>query len=513
MKYVSGVGVLSVLGVTLAVACSNTPPPDSPGTGGSDDSGDSGGGDGNGESGATSTGGKSSSGGSSSSGSGGGSFQEPIVDEEGWTVLEIADGAKTIYVSTSDGSDDNSGESEDDPVATIAKGIGFLEDGDWLLLKRGDTFQEGIRAWVNGSSTEHRSVIGAYGPLEDPRPIIDPGGGPGILMQGGGEKDTLEHVALVSLHIRQSQSIVGDGNYSAQRDSDGIRVLRPGEDLLIEDCMIESFSTDFSIQGEGDGFFNLTIRRSEIIDAYESPDGEHSQGIYLSQTHYALIEENIIDHNGFNDDTGAEKTIFNHNVYIQGDSPNPTVLNNIIARGSSNGYQLRSAGRAEGNILIENSIAGFVANGTVQDDTVMIQKNNVVVHPWIEALGDMGARGWGLALVYDSKYVFPTEPVDFTGNIIAHGESPASNAIDVPNDYATVTVDLDNIVYDWGNSADEGGPFSDPDRTIPSYNESLGGDASIEAFLEAARQMRKGYWNEDYTAEKVRAYFVEGFSE
>lgn len=496
------------LGFIVATACSNNTPPEDPSTGGGHSAGSGGN---SGLSGSTST----STGGKSTSGTGGQDLGPPIVDEEGWTVFEPGEGTRIFYVSSSEGSDSNSGASEDEPLATISTALGRLRDGDWLLLKRGDTFSSGIRAWVNGLSAEHRSVIGAYGPLEDPRPIIDPGNSAGIVMQGGGERDTLEHVALVSLHIRRSRSIVGDPNYSMQSDSDGIRILRPGNDLLLEDAMIESFSTNFSIQGEGEGFSNLTIRRSVLVDAYTSPGGEHSQASYFSKVHNLVIEESVFDHNGYNEDVNnAYKTIYNHNIYIQGDCPNPTVRNNIIARGSSNGYQLRSAGTAEGNILIANGIAGFVANGVVSSGSVMVQRNNVVLHGSPDALGpsgESGTRGWGLSLVYDPKYPFPDDPIDFTGNIIAHAEAPARSAIDVPRDFDAAEVDEDNVVYKWGSANDEGGPFSDPDRTIPTYQESIGGEATIEAFLAAAREMRKGYWNLDYTAEKIRAYFAEGF--
>ena len=57
----------------------------------------------------------------------------------GWTVVTPSAGDRVIYVSSSQGSDHNSGLSSSSPVQSIARGESLLRNnsGDQLLLKRG----------------------------------------------------------------------------------------------------------------------------------------------------------------------------------------------------------------------------------------------------------------------------------------------------------------------------------------------------------------------------------------
>ena len=75
------------------------------------------------------------------------------IDANGWTTFTPSAGSQTIYVSSSTGSDTNSGLSPSSPVATIAKGLSLLRNGsdDQLLLKAGDTFHTSVQ-WPTGLS-------------------------------------------------------------------------------------------------------------------------------------------------------------------------------------------------------------------------------------------------------------------------------------------------------------------------------------------------------------------------
>ncbi|MEO0611667.1 MAG: hypothetical protein AAFZ67_14670, partial [Planctomycetota bacterium] len=65
--------------------------------------------------------------------------------ETGWTEFEASRDTRTIYVAAN-GRDTNHGRSANRPVRTVAEGIRRLRDGrpDWLLLRRGDTFNESL---------------------------------------------------------------------------------------------------------------------------------------------------------------------------------------------------------------------------------------------------------------------------------------------------------------------------------------------------------------------------------
>jgi hypothetical protein len=74
-----------------------------------------------------------------------------------------------------------------------------------------------------------------------------------------------------------------------------------------------------------------------------------------------------------------------------------------------------------------------------------------------------------------------------------------------------------NIVWDWpqGNRnfmPPTPGPFVDPDRTVASYNDSLGRTATFEAFMDEVFRQSKDNWRTEYTAAPVAAYIRAGFA-
>ena len=132
-------------------------------------------------------------------------------------------------------------------------------------------------------------------------------------------------------------------------------------------------------------------------------------------------------------------------------------------------------------------------------------------------------RGDGIDLLPD------TGLVQVTNNIIAHDLSsrPYGEAIylDPAADNDIVT---NNIIYQWTgedgaivndgqgntispNAIDQSG-YLDPNRSVGSYMASLGGGATLDAFLAAARDQSKSNWNPQYTADAVNAYIAAGFN-
>jgi len=441
----------------------------------------------------------------------------PNLDENGWTLIENSNADK-IYVSSSQGSDNNPG-TENEPFRTIKKALELLDSGDWILLKRGDTFNEPINNWVNGISESQRTVFTAYGDVELPRPIIDPMGSDAIKLTGAGvTPDRVEHVAITSIHLRQSRNNPHSSAWDGSPvKGNGIIVLRPGKDFLIEDVKVEFFSQGLNLQGssESSPLKNIKIRRSVIVDSYSPASVGHSQGIFMRFAYNPLIEENIIDHNGWNESvSGAQRTKFNHNVYIQKDCLNPVFRNNITSRASSHGFQLRPGGSATGNLVMNNSIGGYISNNNFNAESVVQMKDNVAIHASVKPVKD-SILGWGLALNATPDTRPPSTPV-FKDNIMAHSPGEPENGATNPEDLIPLyqgLVQRDNIVYKWGNIPSDPGPFVDPERSIETYMESLGyQDTSMEAFLGKARDIRRYYWQREFTAAAVVAYFQEGFA-
>lgn len=412
---------------------------------------------------------------------------------DGWTVFTPSTDTRQVYVSDSAGNDANSGLDPASPVKTLAKATSLLRDGqpDWLLLKRGDTWtNQNLGDWTkSGRSAEEPMLISAYG--EGPRPLLKTGNSNGITMWRGGID--YNNLAIVGLHFQAHTNTGINGAH-------GIRLDRPGQNLLIEDVELERYATNIVAQSTEPArpFENLSIRRSVIHDAFAQhtgiSGGSHSQGVYTSNVRGILIEQNVLDHNGHNPDVaGAEPTMFNHNLYIQTDSDDLVVRGNIIARAAAHGLQARPGGLVEDNLFLDNSMAVFIAG----DGGIAIE--NVILHASTnELLPDGQSRAWGI----DMKNLDASQAIR---NLIAH----TPGGVDALVGLAGVTSE-GNVVYKWGSET-WAGDFPDPERTIATYDALLGGPGTLESFLGHARQLSLTSFDPRYTAEGANPYFRAGF--
>ncbi len=413
----------------------------------------------------------------------------PTTDD-GWTEFELHDDGKIIYVSSSEGSDDNDGLSVDEPVETPSVAMSLAAPGDWIFFKRGDAFED-LPVAVSGIDAEHPTVVGAYGDESMPRPQFHHG-------FNATAQELMENVAWVSLHLYTRTHDPESGYFDQSSDNGGISFNQPFRNLLFEDVLVEFGQMNF--QGwEEELAENLTLRRS--IFAFSWNDDGHAQGVFMNHVDGVLVEECVFDHNGHYPGL-AEPTKFNHNIYVQSSCNDIVFRNNITARASSHGFQLRPHGIAEGNLSIGNALAGFVAYDNASSDAVQILRGNVALHGVVREFsggGTVGFQMWG-----------GEDGAIFAENILAHAEE-AREALEVPEDYEVDTTG--NIIYQWDDYGEGGGNYSDPERTIMSYHESIGGDPSIEAFMQGARAQRKGDWATAYTAQAVIDYIRDGFEE
>ncbi len=147
------------------------------------------------------------------------------LDANGYTHVTPSSDTKTIYVSSSQGNDSNSGLSPDSPVRTINRGISLLRSGspDWLVLKKGDTFTEAISWTKSGRSSNEPMVFGTYGTGD--RPLIKASANTALYSPNG-----IQNVDIMGLHFQDStrdpNSPDYDGNINGDiRDADH----RPGK--------------------------------------------------------------------------------------------------------------------------------------------------------------------------------------------------------------------------------------------------------------------------------------------
>ncbi len=291
------------------------------------------------------------------------------VGPDGWTVFEKSPDTRVIYVSSSQGDDANDGLSPEKPVKTLEKGMSLLrhEHPDWLLLRRGDEWEEGLSGWFNGNRVCGRSaaapiVIGAYG--EGPRPLLKVGESKFFHVVTGRSMPVdwqgVRNVAIAGLHIYDHTGDPHSPHFdkSKEKGGEGLSWQSTGANLLIEDCYFDY--TGLAVVGHGprkkeveEKLTNFQLRRCVVANNWSSSG--HCQGMFLNDVHGALIEECVFDHNGWNLEVGDRPTWFNHNIYISIRNDGIVARGNIIARGSTTGIYCRTNGVLKDNLCMDNS--------------------------------------------------------------------------------------------------------------------------------------------------------------
>jgi hypothetical protein len=365
-------------------------------------------------------------------------------DKEGFTLFYADEDGRTVFISSSEGSDSNDGFVL--PIRTMQKAEKLLRNGypDRLLFKRGDVFRKDNLNEPferEGRSEAEPMVIGSYGDGKSPRPILCAN-----LALGG-----RTHPSFLVVHgldfyadLRDPDSPDFDLSRKDTHQGWGINMFNEGSYLWIEDCRFRFFTINVELQAGREPYHGLIFRRNVVADSFDP--GGRSQGMYMYNIEHVLIEENLFDHNGWNDRVhNAGKTIFNHNMYLQhgqlGQVFNIIVRNNITARAASHGCQLRPGGIMENNLFLKNALAGFVSYAP------SLVKNNVVLGG--DSIG-REPRGSGLEFLN-----CPLVLVE--GNIVAHkrdrvndqpalGYGPEIKGLPVLESRAEVR---GNIVYDW----------------------------------------------------------------
>ncbi len=495
--------------------------------------------------------------------------QAQEINDQGWTVLEPSVDTRFVFVSSSEGDDSNSGFSPSQAVRSLSRAKSLIRDNsaDWMLLKRGDVWYEGIGHWSkSGRSAEERVVITSYGESDErPKLVISNG----KMLQSGYQVQR-SNLAIIGL------SMVADR--TTEDVPTGINWLASGENLLIEDCYISSFNVNVVCQATGEGDFkNFAIRRSVIVDSWFTQG--HSQGLFVSGATGVLLEENVFDHNGWNPDIpGAEPTLFNQNIYLQTSTTGVEFHGNITSRASAAGVQMRRGGHASRNLVYANPLGmrfGYMtlewpedaASGSLTQNAILggplatseipgsgvgvyierakdtIFKDNVVAEL------DGGSVNWAFAIVgyardiqFERNAVFDwgmairsnanTEGiVQVNGNLWQARESSELIKVDDSSEYGfennklfgfglddrIFRVNGDRFDFDqWvGQDFVEGDEFEaslfpDPGRNLDSYAQHLG-LADAEAFLEAARGQSRANWDPALTGRAASDWIRAGY--
>jgi hypothetical protein len=363
------------------------------------------------------------------------------LGSDGWTSFGKSSDTHVIYVSSSSGKDSNTGLSQNSPVKSLSKARSLMRDGkpDWLLLKRGDTFTGGFGPWkTSGRSSTEMQLIGTYG--SGNRPIINSGTMEGFVTFGG-SGHAINNVAITGLQFFANSYNGKNGSFSTT----GIRLTRQGNNWLIEDCRIQGYKDNITLDGDGSGINGLKIRRCEIVDAYcasSSVGNGHAQGIYLaSGTKNVTIEQNVIDHNGWKEGvSGAGATMFNHDIYVNSGVSGTVIKDNIISRASLCGITIRSGGTIQNNLILRSPV------GVKAEKTSNLNITGNVILDGTDLAGTAGgATGIDAASV---------SSLTISNNIIAREQSSAKyhvTGIRIGGGVKNATISS-NVIYKWQQS-------------------------------------------------------------
>jgi hypothetical protein len=352
---------------------------------------------------------------------------------EGWTRLAPSADSRLVYVSSSRGSDRNSGLSEAEPKATLAAGLALLRQGypDWLLLRRGDRFEGRISWGVSGRGTEAPAVLTSYG--EGPRPLVRTGSDHGFFSSG---PTAMDHVAVVGIHF---QAHTWAGDRPPGHDPSGIGITRPGTNFLLEDCLVEKYANNVCIQGFPGVRRETRIRRNVLVDPLRLDKNNGSTNIFMDQYDGVLIEENVLDNSLEHEEGGA---MLSHNIYLAENNPPAGVVvrRNIAHNGGRTNYNIRPGGLIEDNLSIRGAMGVTMGIGSAKTMATGTIRRNVL----IESRDNQNGQPLGLGIS-----IKRAEGVEISENLIANSTDGTYHvAIVVNEDCGEVEV-RGNIVRSW----------------------------------------------------------------
>lgn len=220
--------------------------------------------------------------------------------ENNWTTYGPAVDTNIIYVSNSVGNDSWDGLAPDwngssGPKKSVTNASSLIRNGysDWLLFRRGDSWQDeslgNLFDGYSGASSTNPLIISSYG-NSTIRPKFNFSASTWFSPSGN-----VENISIIGLHI-----------YSYTRDpfnpqftgggSTALQWLGTGGNFLFEDNKVEYSGTSL----QGSPTLNFTLRRNIFTKAYSI--SSHAQSLFTSMSAPLLIEQNIFNHGGWNDD-------------------------------------------------------------------------------------------------------------------------------------------------------------------------------------------------------------------
>lgn len=456
-----------------------------------------------------------------------------------WQQLDSGRATNTIYVSSSEGNDTNSGDNPAAPVATLQRAFALVNPGGWILLKRGDTFAGAGQFLAipnrdkGGLSAQQPLVVSSYGSGAMPVVAGDPAHGT-ILSNW---RPTSSYFVIQGIHFRNVYRDPSSPAFNPASPGGSVVVLRYGSDhLTFQGNKVEFFQAAIDINScdprpEFAYSDQISICGNHIMNQWSVSGNGHSQGVYASCTRGLEIAGNVFHHNGWLDDAVVPEsgpTMFNHHIYIGGLNDRVSIIENIMSYPSSMAIKLRADttrafqnGIIKDNFIVRSPIGISLGTGEVEPgpyySNVLIEGN------YFTERGDDYPGAQGIMNAFSTN---PSEQVTFRANRAFNANSSfGGHAIRLVGAQTGLLVE-GNHIYNYqflgilnqasGSMTIQNNHIQQPgmelstihlERTLPNYNQLTGGEPSVEDFIERLKSQHYEAWNTDLTVPALREYF------
>lgn len=256
--------------------------------------------------------------------------------------------------------------------ATIGAALQSPRDGcpDAVLIRRGDSFDIAVPLQgylLKGMSSTKPALIGAYGPLTSPRPILKQATHRGAIFLLQNDRDGKAdkrngNLLIQSLELTAPRRNPNDPAYSPTTWPDGgaaITTYAFASSVYFDDIRISYFGGCIALQGiDWDKrTTDVVFNRCTFDHVWATGREAHSSGVYCSLAWRITFRDCYFVANGYNPASiDSPGNFYNQNLYFAQSCGMVTFTSNLSAKSAHAGAQFRGGhdNKVVGNILLLN---------------------------------------------------------------------------------------------------------------------------------------------------------------
>jgi hypothetical protein len=347
-----------------------------------------------------------------------------LVNGTGFLATGAMTFARSVYLSSSHGSDETGTGSMDQPFRTMArasKEVGSDQANVRFAFLRGDIFSYEpwtVAHWGTGPLTPclHESYWNpAYGPDPGRRPVLmdspEPKPSSPWFQQGDSRTGRARHGDWPYQYFR-GLAFVRNANLAVSGPA--WPAAMANDWVIVSDCTFEnvflsgSYGVPQFIAPVG-----CMVHRCVVQNARggAEPDDPHVQGLFVAHCGNWLFSQSAFIHNGWRGDDASQNDQFNHNVYLSAMCRDAVIHSSWFIDGCLSGLQMRGGGVAAYNVFKDNP------SHLSSNDGHTFYRNafqGVGLYSHIAS----GTHSFGPVAIHDSNITFGVTSIDQTRTVV-----------------------------------------------------------------------------------------------